>query len=765
MRPPPDVRGRGRASSDNNDGSSTFSLPAAPQMTYFLADEASIGNPSSAQPSTSPSSFYRSKDHHHHNPHHHYQNRKFTAPPPPPPPDVEHHSNRARNVHQPPHRDLDKGKAPVENQGIQSNVEDDLTFHSKSPLPPSLSPLLPILSGFPASYSSSALSSISSRRNSLSESFSDAGLSVDSHDHQFSEPEHLESSELEINNSIDTMQDSGSAPQLVMPSIKMPSRRPFTSEGKAMGRLKVLVAGDGGVGKTSLIKAIVQSCEHIVHVDSITPDGLSLGSSTLSMKRGKDRNGGTKQITEIYASTKPYPEWWSEVDDLMVLKRRKSLGDAILDRNLCFVDTPGCGVSAMDTITPVTDYIQAHLNRISSNELGDGDVLNMLGGEGGVQVDVVFYMVTNRLRPVDIHYLRQIAPLTNIMLLLAQADLMSADQIMTSKEQIYSQLKEANIRLFTFSIPSSNYTNASDPEKQGVYAISSATGSDHENMDASLLMSPDYVQPLHDSELEMLVNQVFSNNGASWLRHSAARKYVQWRKGESQVARNSPGRPLSMVNSLTHNPYLPPQNRVLTPPMGPTSSYALARITDHAQREERLSQVRLANWAADLQKSLAKEQAHYAALARGERAIWLTERIDECVKDGTLVPVSNPQQGRGRRSSSNLGLQPGANSQRDLVRRGQQQQQEQQRQVQFFFNPKDTQGSKQQQQHQSHEDPLGLLEVAADLRHKGLIALEVLGSLSVLGGLAIWMSRNYVWHCQAAGWVVGEWEKVWCGAR
>lgn len=42
------------------------------------------------------------------------------------------------------------------------------------------------------------------------------------------------------------MLDSGSAPQLVMPSIKMPSRRPFTERGKSMGRLKVLIAGDSG---------------------------------------------------------------------------------------------------------------------------------------------------------------------------------------------------------------------------------------------------------------------------------------------------------------------------------------------------------------------------------------------------------------------------------------------------------------------------------------------------------------------------------------
>ena len=41
-----------------------------------------------------------------------------------------------------------------------------------------------------------------------------------------------------------------SAPQLIMPSIKMPSRRPFTERGKAMGRLKMLFAGDSGILET-----------------------------------------------------------------------------------------------------------------------------------------------------------------------------------------------------------------------------------------------------------------------------------------------------------------------------------------------------------------------------------------------------------------------------------------------------------------------------------------------------------------------------------
>ncbi len=42
-----------------------------------------------------------------------------------------------------------------------------------------------------------------------------------------------------------SIQDS--SPQLIMPSIKMPSRRPFTERGKSLGRLKVLIAGDTGM--------------------------------------------------------------------------------------------------------------------------------------------------------------------------------------------------------------------------------------------------------------------------------------------------------------------------------------------------------------------------------------------------------------------------------------------------------------------------------------------------------------------------------------
>lgn len=101
-----------------------------------------------------------------------------------------------------------------------------------------------------------------------------------------------------------------------------------------------------GVGKTALIKAIVQTSDAIVHVDPIPSPSSSPARRSSSRTRAKlssSGNGnGTSQIREIFASTKPLPEWWSDLDGSQVLKLRRSVGgDTILDRNICFIDTPG----------------------------------------------------------------------------------------------------------------------------------------------------------------------------------------------------------------------------------------------------------------------------------------------------------------------------------------------------------------------------------------------------------------------------------------
>jgi len=194
---------------------------------------------------------------------------------------------------------------------------------------------------------------------------------------------------------------------------------------------------------------------------------------------------------------------------------------------------------------------------------------------------------------------------------------MSDDDLNSLKENISSELQSAGVKAFQFA-PSPNDTHFDAP--LAPYTISTHPSKDHETMDASLLMSPDYIQPLMSSELGYLVSQVFSPDTISWLRHSAAKKFVQWRASSTPTLKpQSLYRPLtsSFTNSAS-------QSQALTAPVGATTSYALARITDHTQREEKIAQVRLANWAADLQRSLQNERARFDALARSERAVWLT---------------------------------------------------------------------------------------------------------------------------------------------
>ncbi|KAJ9155098.1 p-loop containing nucleoside triphosphate hydrolase [Pleurostoma richardsiae] len=730
MRPLPGddaVMGRPRAS-DNDTTPSAFQHPASSQMTYFLADEAAIDASAELTPSTP---LLRARDCRKPNPHDPAESGVGLSPHAGPgDKDV---GQKVPSSHHQQHYDVEKAAGDGDSSSVsessprsKSSGAESSTAHAAAAALLS-QPMTPIMLGT-SGPASSALSSASSRRNSFVGSLSEE---VGSQALSFSE-------EAEREQALSSMMDSGSAPQLIMPSIKMPSRRPFTDEGKRMGRLKVLVAGDSGVGKTSLIKAIVQSCEHIVHVDPIGPSQSSLASSRASLrhKRGRPSKGenSTNQITEIHASTKPYPEWWSDLDDFRVLKRRKSLGDTVLDRNVCFVDTPGYGYgsSSMDTITPVVRYVESHFERVQSNATGEAELLNMLGGDGGSQVDVVFYIVHKKLKPVDLQYLRMLAPLTNVIPLLAQADTMSPEEVSQRKDRISCELHEAKIRPFTFSTSSAGFNGAGSLP----YAISSAPGSDHETMDASLLMSPDYVQPLIPTELSALVERVFCENGASWLRHSAARKYLQWRSSDNPSRPRALYRPLSLPNNGHMS--ITAQAPVLTPPMGATSSYALARIADHTQREERLAQIRLANWASELQRSLANERARYEALARSERAIWLTEKLNDCVLDGTLVAVE-PLDSTRDRSVSRI---------REKIRRK-------------LAGERDPSGGVGPMR---HHDPLGLLEVAADLKAKGWVALEVVGSLGVLGGLALWMAKHY-WHIQAYEWVIGEWYKFWYGER
>lgn len=146
-----------------------------------------------------------------------------------------------------------------------------------------------------------------------------------------------------------------------------------------------------GIGKTSLIKSIVQACEDIVHVDPISSNNSISGSRTGSSYyaiNNREEGGSTRQITEVYASTRPYPHWWSELDETKLLRKRKSkpgIDDQIIERNLCFIDTPGYGfgTSVGSPLAYLSSLVLFSLTGVITrltNFCSSSSVLNLLSG-------------------------------------------------------------------------------------------------------------------------------------------------------------------------------------------------------------------------------------------------------------------------------------------------------------------------------------------------------------------------------------------------
>lgn len=327
----------------------------------------------------------------------------------------------------------------------------------------------------------------------------------------------------------------------------------------------------------------------------------------------------------------------------------------------------------------------------------------------------------SEIKPVDLEYLRRLSGLTNVVPLLAKADLYFGN-ITALVSAISADLLSARIRPFPLSksTPGTAWPSIiSFPP----FAVSSTPSNDTENMDASLLMSPDYVQPLIPTELAVLVEQIFERDTMGWLRHSAAMKCLQWRNRATSTAVTVPN-PRSPFDGMTplytrmgaslasSSMSSPSTSQVMVSyNSSGTSSYTLARISDHTQREEKLAQVRLAKWAGELQRSLQNERDRYEALAKGERAIWLTERLGECVIDGTLVAVDPTS---ALASPDNTGI---------------------------LYKPASRGNAGFHAAAANPHDPLGLLRWNEMMRRKGWVAVQVVGGFGVVGALAVWFAK------------------------
>ncbi|KAL6232881.1 hypothetical protein BDW75DRAFT_10724 [Aspergillus navahoensis] len=505
---------------------------------------------------------------------------------------------------------------------------------------------------------------------------------------------------------------SDSTSQLIMPSITIPSRRPFTEKGKALGRMKLLLAGAAGSGKTSLIKSIVQVCDDIVHVDPFDEPShsLSLSRHDRTLRTSARSTQPPAHVSEIYASSKPYPIWWSDLEDSRVLRRRKSSGEVVLERNICFVDIQGNRLSQAGQIDTIIQYITQQLSRAASApDSSNADFQNMLAGNGGSQVDAVLYLISHDKLHSDIECISKLSTWTNVIPLIAKSDLLTNEQIISLKNTFNEKARASSLKPF--------HLDPSDIDEPP-FAVSSAKSNDDSVMDASTLMNPDYIQPLVASDLTPLVQSLFDRETMAWIRHSAAKKLAQRQRDMLPRRGNTLHDNALSFSSSTY---------------GLDSSYAMARVSDYSRQEEKRARIQLAKWASGLQQSLQNERERYAGLVRSERVVWLTERLGECVVDGSLVPITQIPGFCGLHVPSD---KPSGS---------------------LLVRTQNGQSIEYQIANISSLDPLGVVRWSDDLKQRGWAIIQIVGSFGVVGGLALWLAKT--WGLSSRS--LSEWRFDW----
>lgn len=360
----------------------------------------------------------------------------------------------------------------------------------------------------------------------------------------------------------------------------------------------------------------------------------------------------------------------------------------------------------------------------------------------------IFTDSDTELKDEDMIFLQHLSSITNVIPLIAKSDTLSLEEVEILRRSL-DRLRHTEIKLFSF--------NSEDTPTRFAFTTCSLSSEDEENMDASVLMSPDYVQPLIPSELGVLLQQVFDPDNIACLRHLAAKKLVQ---AQGSKIFSMPSSPSSMTTRPSLRPTFSARSNTTQTIVPYVSPYKHAQISDHTQQEEKLAQIRLAKWAGELQRSLQNERARYEvrlrragypydttdlfckliianaiswltpnqAIARGERAVWLTERLGECTNIGALIttrPASTNESEKGPTPTMNDSVR--LSGHRGLLDAG---------------------------------DPLGLLRWNEAMKRRGWIAFQIMGTFGVVGAVAVWIVKSWGGSENYATWT---WE--WLGGR
>lgn len=339
--------------------------------------------------------------------------------------------------------------------------------------------------------------------------------------------------------------------------------------------------------------------------------------------------------------------------------------------------------------------------------------------DGGAQIDAVIYLfeptpaddsnpTPSKLTEKHQELIHHLCKWNNFIPIIARADTVTPEDLESRKRQIRDMLSLTNAD--SYALAGSSEAALVEP-----YAVSSALGDDTDIIDASILMSSQYMQPLHPSELSSFLTHFLTPDNVSKMRHLSAIKFVLWRQenlgyhvGRSlSIRARSPG-DLSLGSVEPTKDLIPHSTssyyRAGSPAFSDNSrlstnvaeSATLPRYNE--QPTEPFRQVRLAKWAQDLQRSLANERGRYVQMFNNRSTDWSSGSSEK--DEQALVTTGNGHRPARGHLGGDLGV----------------------------IDPR---------------DPLGVLAMGQAFRRRGYFMLQIVGGCGLIGAVAYWIMRNW----------------------
>lgn len=426
----------------------------------------------------------------------------------------------------------------------------------------------------------------------------------------------------------------GSAgPQFVMPSLPLPTRRPFTERGSQIGSFRILVAGRKDVGKSSLIQGLLDTCPDIVHHQ---------GARVVPVDT--EEQEGSSVVVETAASTKAMPKWKTvglEESTPRALKGARS-GTLLLERNISILECDAEEASAETAFgANVLSLVEGHCkSALAVEQMDAGRLAALLTGESRHVIDVALYVVKGKdhTRPKDRTLLTALL-----------------DETSTAEAQLIDRLSRlTNVALVSRSDGCGSLQSNLQTLLAQCIRLSDMEGLVEANNGAvnlAHLLEHGGKGSTEDSNTSAFVDALFNPATIKQLRHLAARKLVKWHKTAVHTSKSALPTDASQMLSTASTARVPQEHRAGTPfmeasmtcstisspsgvlvpypdssfyhhhrPDSPTSSahtidstsripsgLELATLQHRDRQQSPVREIRLAQWALDLQRSLQAE--------------------------------------------------------------------------------------------------------------------------------------------------------------